>query len=105
MTVAERSPYAQDVVLRDKAVRLFTYLKESVRFRWVATRDCSSYESVLESRGNQGVSRSPGELLRRTMMFGQRNGNNPSRDARRFPKSARTGLTLQKCPTPSATQS
>lgn len=47
MTVEERTPHSKDAVLRDKAVRLFTYLKEFVQLRWVATRDCLNYESVL----------------------------------------------------------
>ena len=33
--------------LRDKAVRLFTYLKEVCQLRFIVVRDCRSYEQVL----------------------------------------------------------
>ena len=47
MTEEEFTPHTEDALLRDKAARLFTYLKEFVQLRWVPIRDCSNYESVL----------------------------------------------------------
>src|SRR3989442_10484116 len=47
MPAGDSALSTQEVQLRDKAVRLFTYLKEFVQLRWISTRDCSNYESVL----------------------------------------------------------
>ena len=47
MSAKETIAPSQDAELRDKGIRLFTFLKEFVQLRWVLIRDCSNYESVL----------------------------------------------------------
>jgi hypothetical protein len=47
MAAGDSALSTQEGRVRDKAARLFTYLKEFAQLRWVATRDCLNYESVL----------------------------------------------------------
>src|SRR5689334_2972536 len=43
----ENLPYGKPDDLRDKAVRLFTYLKEVCQLRFVVVRDCRNYDQIL----------------------------------------------------------